>query len=48
MHQSIQIIQLKDKTLEWTSSNPKVATVDENGKVKEIGFGDTTITVKSK
>ena len=32
----------------WTSSNTNVATVDENGKVKAVGGGDTTITVKSK
>ena len=38
----------EDKTLEWTSSNTNVATVDENGKVKAVGGGDTTITVKSK
>ena len=37
-----------DKTLKWTSSNPNIATVDENGKVKAVGGGDTTITVKSK
>ena len=38
----------EDKTLEWTSSNPSVATVDQNGKVKAVSGGDTTITVKSK
>lgn len=34
-----------DKTLTWTSSNEKVATVDNNGKVIAIGVGTTTITV---
>ena len=32
------------KTLTWTSSNPAVATV-ENGIVKAVGIGTTTITV---
>lgn len=36
-----------DKTLTWTSSNPKVATVDKNGKVKGVKAGDVTITVKA-
>ena len=30
----------------WTSSNTNVATVDGNGKVKAVGGGDTTITVR--
>ena len=34
--------------LKWTSSNPKVATVDENGVVKGISPGTATITVKTK
>ncbi len=34
-----------DKTLTWTSSNKEVATVDENGKVKALTSGTTTITV---
>ena len=29
----------------WTSSNPKVATVDQNGLVKAVATGKTTITV---
>ena len=29
----------------WTSSNPKVATVDQNGLVKAVADGKTTITV---
>ena len=32
----------------WTSSNPKVATVDETGKVKAVASGTTTITATSK
>ncbi|MCC8046443.1 MAG: Ig-like domain-containing protein [Clostridiales bacterium] len=36
-----------EKGLTWTSSNTKVATVDENGKVTAVKSGKTTITVKS-
>lgn len=35
-----------DKTVTWTSSNPSFATV-ENGKVKAIKVGSTTITAKA-
>lgn len=30
----------------WTTSNSKVATVDANGKIKGISFGDVTITAE--
>ena len=33
-----------DKTVEWSSSNEDVATVDENGKVTAIAEGTATIT----
>ena len=33
-----------DKTVTWSSSNEKAATVDSNGKVTAIGNGETTIT----
>ena len=33
-----------DKTLNWSSSNENVATVDANGAVKAIGNGVATIT----
>lgn len=36
-----------DKTIEWSSSNNNVATVDENGIVKAIKIGTTTITAKA-
>ncbi len=36
-----------NKTLTWTSSNPKVATVDKTGKVTTIKNGTTVITCKS-
>ncbi len=32
------------KTLKWTSSNTKVATIDQNGKVTAVAEGETTIT----
>lgn len=31
----------------WSSSNPSVATVDENGKVTSIGYGSAIITATS-
>ena len=37
-----------DKSLEWTSSDAKVATVDASGKVTAVGVGSATITVKTK
>ena len=36
-----------NKTLEWSSSNAAVATVDQNGKVTAVAQGKATITVKS-
>jgi uncharacterized protein YjdB len=35
------------KTLTWSSSNTKVATVDASGKVKAVGAGTATITAKA-
>lgn len=35
------------KALTWTSSNPKVASVDSKGKVTAIANGSATITVKA-
>ena len=37
-----------DKTLNWSSSDTKVATVDENGRVKAIAPGEATITAVSR
>lgn len=36
-----------DKTLTWSSSDPSVATVDQNGLVKGVAPGYAVITVKS-
>ena len=33
-----------DKTVTWTSSNPAVATVDDNGRVHAVAPGEATIT----
>lgn len=37
-----------DKAVQWTSSNPAVATVDQNGKVTITGPGSAVITVTTK
>ena len=37
-----------DDSAEWTSSNEKAATVDENGVITAKTYGKTTITVVSK
>ena len=37
---------LKDYTLHWSSTNDKVATVDENGVVTAVKEGSATITLK--
>lgn len=36
-----------DKSVTWTSSDPKVATVDSNGLVTVVGPGTATITVST-
>jgi hypothetical protein len=36
----------KSEGIEFTSSDEEVATVDENGVVKAVGVGNTTITAK--
>ncbi len=38
----------KDKALEWTSFNPSVATVDENGVIQALSEGYTYIKVNTK
>lgn len=37
-----------NKTVSWTSSNPKVATVTSTGVVKAVGRGSATITCTAK
>lgn len=36
-----------DNTLQWSSNNSKIATVDSNGLVKAVSNGQTTIKVKT-
>lgn len=36
-----------DKSLTWSSDNEKVVTVDKNGNIKGVGFGEANITVKT-
>ena len=50
--QQLELVYFRDgsaidpnATLTWTTMNPKVATVDENGLVKPVGFGSTDIYV---
>ena len=35
-----------DKTISWKTSNPKIATVDTNGLVTGVDFGDCEISAK--
>ena len=37
---------IEENSAKWTSSNTKVATVDNYGKVSAVGIGDTTITAQ--
>jgi uncharacterized protein YjdB len=36
-----------DKTLKWTTNNPSVATVDDNGNVRGVGLGEAVITARA-
>ena len=36
-----------NKTVSWSSNNPSVITVDQNGNIKAVGLGEATITVKT-
>ena len=45
--QHITLVSKTDgnKAVTWSSSNPSVATVDENGRITPIAVGETIITV---
>ncbi|WP_288237428.1 Ig-like domain-containing protein [uncultured Alistipes sp.] len=36
-----------DKTVTWESSDPKIATVDDSGKVTTMAVGSATITARA-
>lgn len=36
------------RTAEWSSSDPKIATVDEHGLVRPVSDGEARITARSK
>ena len=40
-------VTVEDKTVTWTSSDPTIATVDENGVVKAVSVGTVTVTATS-
>lgn len=44
----IATVSPEDSSLEWTSSNQSVATVDSSGLVTTLSGGETIISVKSK
>lgn len=44
MHLVITPENATEKKISWTSSNPKVATVDQEGNIKAVSKGETTIT----
>lgn len=48
LHATVVPTDAANTTVAWTSSNPGVATVDENGKVTAVANGETIITVRSK
>ena len=41
-------VSAENKNVTWESSNPSIATVDENGLVTAKSYGETTITVKTE
>lgn len=42
---SISPADAGDQSLSWSSSNPEIGTVDENGLVRALSVGETTISV---
>jgi len=44
-HVTLEAKAKGNKAVTWSSSNPSVATVDENGRVEPLSEGETIITV---
>ncbi len=47
IHADVYPYNAADKSLSWISDNPKVASVDENGKVTAVSVGEAIISAKS-
>ena len=47
LNSNITPTNAENKNVTWESSNPSVATIDENGLVTAKSYGDATITVKT-
>lgn len=47
-HQLVATVLPEDSELEWSSSAPQVASVQQNGLVSALSKGEATITVQSK
>ena len=47
LHATVLPENAADKTVTWTSSNPSVASVDQNGKVTALQEGTAVITAKA-
>ncbi len=45
---SIEPVKALDKSLEWSSSDTDVLTVDENGHIEGLKAGKATVTVRTK
>ena len=44
---TVNPVETADQSVSWISTNPKIATVDQNGKIKAVKIGTTTITASS-
>ena len=47
LHATVSPWNATDQTVTWTSSNPSVASVDQNGKVTALQEGTAVITAKA-
>lgn len=44
----VKPVSATNKTVSWSSSNPEVATIDQNGYITPISVGKTTVTVTTE